>query len=465
MTADRWRVRFFGSTPTAKIQTVAVLPLDNLSGDPSQEYFADGMTDELTAMLAKNSTLRVVSRTSVMQYKGAHRPIRDIARALGADGILEGSVARSGNHVHMTIQLIQAPTDTHLWAESYDRTTNDAVSLSSEASIAVAKRLDRAVPHSAADRYVSPEAHDAYLRGHYLWFTGRGNEESLPFFKKATELQPDYALGWAGLANYYGFGVARGILDPREALPALEAGAIKAVSLDESVPEGHLAMAAAFFLNRWDWPRAEAEINRATELDPRFTDAYHFRARLFAAINRHQDAIAAQKKGMEIEPFERTWALAQSLDEARQYDAALDELRKSGWNQGAGWLSGDIYRRKGALKEAVQEWEKGSLLSGDKESAESIRRAFQQGGFRGVLLRRLRELKQRSAEHYVSPVDLALVYALLGQREETLALLEQAYREHCPGLLWIQNDPAFDFLHSDERYRSIIRGVGLPPAW
>ncbi|HEY0794223.1 MAG TPA: hypothetical protein VGD64_00435 [Acidisarcina sp.] len=461
--AGRWRGSFLGTPSTAGIETLAVLPLDNLSGHPGQEYFADGMTDELITMLAKNSTLRVVSRTSVMQYKGAHQPIRDIGRKLGADAILEGSVSRSGNQVHMTIQLIQAPTDTHLWAESYDRTANDAVSLSREASIAVAKRLDRAVPHLAADRYVSPEAHDAYLRGRYLWFTAE-NEKAGTYFKKATQLQPDYAPGWSGLSLYYSAGAVEGELEPRKALPAAEAAATKAVTLDDSFAEGHSAMSAAFFLNRWDWPRAEAEVNRAIELDPKFTDAYHLRAKMLAALNRHKEAIASQKMAMQIDPLERPWAMAMSLREARQFDAAIDDLRQ--WREGdtqgqmAQWVLCDIYRRKGALKD----WEKACLTSGDK-SAEGIRRAFQQGGYRAVLLWQMKGLKQSIGSRYVSPVDLALIYAQLGQREETLTLLEQGFREHSPLLLWIQNDPAYDFLHSDERYRAIIRGIGLPPAY
>src|SRR5271155_3069171 len=206
---DRSRSRAAGPT----ISSLAVIPLDNLSGDPAQNYFADGMTDELTTMLAKNSTLRVVSRTSAMQYKGAHRPLPEIARELGVDGVLEGSIARTGDKVHMTIQLIQAPTDTHIWAESYARDANDVVTLPKEAAQAIAKRLNSAVPHATPVRYVSPEAHDAYLRGRYLWFTSN-NDEAGRYFRKATELQPDYALGWAGLADYYGQGVFGAGLDP-----------------------------------------------------------------------------------------------------------------------------------------------------------------------------------------------------------------------------------------------------------
>ncbi len=458
---------FPGRAAKAKISSLAVLPLDNLSGDLAQDYFADGMTDELITMLAKNSTLRIVSRTSVMQYKGVHRPLPEIARELGVDGILEGSVALSGDKVHMTIQLIQAPSDTHVWAESYDRDAKDAVSLPREAAQTIAKTLNSAVLQPAPQRYVSPEAHDAYLRGRYIWFSG-SNDEAGKYFRKAVELQPDYAPGWAGLSAYYGAGSIGGDLNPEGALPQEEATARKAVELDDSLPEAHLALGAAMLL-RWDWGRAEQETTRAIELNPAFAEAYHFRAKILAALNRHEEAIEAQKKATELDPFARPWALALSFNEARQYEAAINDVRLRlqtlPRDVGLHFELCDAYRRKGALNEAEQEWEKATLLLGDKESAASIRRAFEKGGYQAVILWQLSHLKQKSAKHYVSPVDLALQYAQLGRREETRASLEEGYRQRSPLLLWIQNDPAYDFLHGDERYRSIIRRIGLPPAY
>src|SRR5579862_756509 len=184
------------------IRSLAVLPLENLSGDPTQDYFADGMTDELITALAKNHSLRVISRTSVMQYKGVHRPLRDIAHELRVDGILEGSVTRLGNRVHLTVQLVQASNDTHLWAESYDRDLNEALALPTELSQTIAKEVRVAVSSSAAQRYVNPEAHDAYLRGRYSWFS-ENEDASVAYFQQAIRLQPDYAAAWSGLADYY----------------------------------------------------------------------------------------------------------------------------------------------------------------------------------------------------------------------------------------------------------------------
>jgi tetratricopeptide (TPR) repeat protein len=403
-----------------------------------------------------------------MQYKGVHRPLPEIARELGVDGILEGSVVRSGDRVHMTVQLIQAPSDTHVWAESYDRDANGMASLPRDAAQTIAKQLNSAVPQSSPTRFVSPEAHDAYLRGRYLWFTGN-NDDAGKYFRKATELQPDYALGWSGLSVYYGAGAIEGGLDPARSLAPAEAAATKAVELDESLPEAHEALAAAIFIHQWNWARADQEISRAIELYSRYAEAYHLRAKMLGALNRNQEAIEVEKKSQELDPFAKPFGLGMAYFLARRYDAALSDaherLKTLPANVLLHWVLTEAYRRQGAEKEATQELEKMLLLGGDNASAGKVRHAFAQGGYRAVLRWELSDFKQKSAAHYVSPVDLALLYAQLGRREETLALLEEGYRQHSPLLLWIQNDPAYDFLHSDKRYRSIIKGIGLPPAY
>jgi len=448
------------------IHSLAVLPLDNLSGDPAQDYFADGMTDELTTMLAKDSTLRVISRTSVMQYKGARRPLPQIARELGVDGILEGSIARSGDKVHMTIQLIQASSDTHIWAESYDRAANDVVSLPGEAAQTIAKRLGSAALQPTPARYVNPEAHDAYLRGRYIWFHG-DNEPAGKYFKKATELQPDYAPGWAGLASYYGQG-SFDDLDPRIAIPQGIEAAKKAVELDPSLPWARLSLGAMMFFN-WNWVQADQEVMRSYELDPDFAEGYHFRAKMLNAYGRHEEAIELEKKAMELDPFERPFAMGLVLVEARQFDAAIDDIRSrleaDPQDVGLHWMLTECYRRKGDLKEAAKEWEKSELLSGNKEEAANIQRTYEKGGYQALLLRQLSKFKKKSATQYVSPFQFALQYAQLGRREETIAMLEESFQQRSPYLLFIQNDPAYDFLHSDPRYRSLIQRIGLPPAW
>ena len=468
--ATAWAVRRHAAAASEPIHSLAVLPLDNLSGDSAQDYFTDGMTDELTTMLAKNSTLRITSRTSVMQYKGAHRPLPEIARALGVDGILEGSVSRSGDKVHMTVQLIHAPTDSHVWAESYDRDARDLLSLPGDVAQAIAKRLNSAkdpVRPSPA-RYVSPEAHDAYLRGRYLWFTGN-NEKCIEYFRKAVELQPDYALGWTGISIYYGAGAIEGILDPGQSLPQEKAAALKAVELDDQLAEGHEALAAAIFTNDWNWDGALQEITRAIQLEPKYAEAYHFRAKILSVLNRHEEAIAAQKAANEIDPVAKPWALGLSYLLARQFDAAIAEARQrleSNPNDpDLHSLLSFAYEGKGMEKESEQEIEKELLLTGDAAGAAAARNEFAKGGSKAIARWQLGQIKKRAPAKYASPVQMAYCYARLGQREETIAMLEEGFRQHAPDMLWIQSWPALDFLHGDERYRAIVKGMGLPLAY
>jgi TolB-like protein/DNA-binding winged helix-turn-helix (wHTH) protein len=462
--------RWHRAAISAPIRSIAVLPLDNLSGDPGQDYLAAGMTDELTTMLAKHSNLRVISRTSatsVMQPKGAHRPLPEIARELGVDGILEGSVERTGDKVHMTIQLIQAPSDSHVWAESYDRNANDLVTLPSDAANTIAKKLNAAVAQPVSTRYVNPEAHDAYLRGLYLWYAG--NNDSIKYFKKATELQPDYALGWCGISFFYGAAAIDLFSDPRDALPQQKAAAEKALALDDSLPEAHLAMAASYFNNEWDFDRALHETRRAIELDPKFAEAYHFRSKILSSLGRHAEAIEVQKKASELDPFARPYGLALTYAYARQYDAATAEVmrrRESNPNDSwSHWMLDFIYQCQGKWKESAEERAKSFSSTGDNKSAETVRTLFANGGVKAVAAWDLNHLKTQGVNGYVSPVKRAWCYVQLGQREHALDQLEDAYRQHSPGLLEVQQVAIFDVLHGEPRYRAIIQAVGLPPAY
>ena len=249
------------------IQSIAVLPLVNLSGDKSQDYFADGMTDEFITALAKNRNLRVVSRTSAMQYKGVNRPLRDMARELGVDDILEGSIERSQNRVHITVQLIYVPTDSHLWAESYDRDLNEAFSLPEELSATVAKEVKVATSPPPLRRYIDPEAHDAYLHGLHFRF-GNTVRGGLPYFEKAIQLQPDYAAAWSGLSDTYGVLAIGGEGPSSEVSKKWESAARKAVELDDSLPEAHNSMALWYLFYARDWQHAETESLRSLALDP-----------------------------------------------------------------------------------------------------------------------------------------------------------------------------------------------------
>jgi TolB-like protein/DNA-binding winged helix-turn-helix (wHTH) protein len=447
------------------IQSLAVLPLDNLSGDSSQDYFADGMTDELITMLAKDSTLRIVSRTSVMQYRGAHRPLKEIARELHADAIVEGSVSRSKGRVHLTLQLIRANTDSHLWAENYERDADD-VALPEEASKAIASKLDHTAPMPKPVRYVNPAAHDAYMRGMYLWF-GKNMEESGAWFRKAIEIQPDYAAAWAGLADYYGEGVAGGTLDPRLSLGPMEEAAKRSLQLDPNLAQAHQAMAATYLIAKWDAPNASREIEQAIRLDPESSELYYLRACVQQYLRQDQEAIASARKSDELAPTQRPGAVAGIMSGAHQYDAALDDLRLrlqgSPHDPELLFNMADVWRNKGNYQLYAEFTEKGLMEANNSDSAASLRRAWQLGGLHAFVREQLRGMNEWAKVHYVSPVCLAQFHAMLGEKAQALDLLDEGLRQRSTDMLWVADDSAFDFLQNEPRFRTLIQSTGRPP--
>ena len=466
-------VKRFRGAASAKqallIKSLAVLPLENLSGDPAQEYFADGMTDEVITMLAKNSALRVISRTSVMQYKKVHRPLREIAQELGVDGILEGSVERNGNRVHVTAQLIHAASDTHVWAESFNRDLSDVASLQNELAQTIARQVGATTSGlGQPERRIKPEAHDTYLLGRYYWFAG-GYDKSRPYFQKAIDLQPDYAAAWSGLADSYVASAVSGRSRPEAVMPQGEAAAQKALELDASLAEVHNSVAAAYFFDRWDWVDAERESARAVELNPGFAEAHRLRSYVLDSLNHRDEALQEQRKAMELDPITSPDGPGWTLIHARQFDAALNEARMrveaQPNNADLHALLSAAYLYKGMEKESEQESQRNLQIMGDKELAAEEQRAFRRGGFHATLEWNLSVYQQRAAKRYVSPIIFAWAYAQLRRKEETLQYLEQAYEEHAPDMVRVQGFPDFDFVHPEPRYRAIIKKMGLPPAY
>ncbi|HUM06342.1 MAG TPA: winged helix-turn-helix domain-containing protein [Terriglobales bacterium] len=460
------RDRVFSSTAKPRIHSLAVLPLENLSADPAQEYFADGMTDELITMLAKNADLRVVSRTSVMQYKKVHRPLADVARELGVDGILEGSVERSGSRVHINAQLIYAPQDRHVWAESYDRDLSDLASLQTELAQTISRQVGlTAMPVRLSQRSVNAEAYDRYLLGRYYWF-GHQYDKSREHFLKAIQLQPDYAAAHAALADSYTAPVVLGApkTDMEEAMVKAESAARQAIALDDSVAEAHLSMAAVQFFLRWNWEAAERESARAVELNPRYSEAHHLRAYVLLALQRSEEAVQEDRKSMELDPRIRPWALGYMLLRTRQFEAGIAELRARDEVQPGDFITHDIlselYWHNGMRAESIQELARDYV----PKSAAELEAAFRRGGVQGATEWRLAHVKKLQARMYVSPWEFAGLSAHAGHREETLHWLEQSYAAHVPWLAFIQNEPDFDFIHSDPRYEAIVKGMKLPPA-
>jgi TolB-like protein/DNA-binding winged helix-turn-helix (wHTH) protein/Tfp pilus assembly protein PilF len=460
------RARLFPSSQR-QIRSIAVLPLANLSGDPSQDYFADGMTDELITMLAKNTSLRVVSRTSAMQYKNAKRPVGEIARELGVDGILEGSVEKSGNHVHMTVQLIHASRDTHVWAESYDRTLSEAFSLPSDLSQTIAKEIKTAISPVEPQHPINPDAHDAYLRGRYSWFN-RDMQRSQEYFEKAIQMQPDYAAAWSGLADSYTVRAVDGTSFPSTVMGKAEEAARKAIELDDSLSDAHKARAALYLFDTWEWQHAEAEILRAIELDPKNSEAHHLYSYLLFVTQRPDKALEEQKQATELDPFARPWAMGHAYILLRQFDIAIKELRLINeiqpHNALVRFMLSQAYWLKGMWKESEQELEEGMRLIGNAKVAEAEHRAFERGGEKAVEQFGVDDINATARKHYVAAWDMASQYAYLGDKENTLKFLEAALKERCPWVVFLQNEPIFDFLHNQPRYQELVKKIGLPPA-
>lgn len=454
---------------SGKIRSIAVIPLANLSGDPAQDYFADGMTDEIITMLAKNSSLRVVSHTSAMQYKGAKRPVGDIARELGVDGVLEGSVERSGNRVHMTVQLIHAASDSHIWADSYDRDFNEAFSIPAELSQTIAKKLDLPNPATTTGRTINPEAHDAYLRGRYFWFAGPNMQRSQDEFKRAIKLQPDYGLAWGGLADAYIVQAVFNEVPVKDVLDQADEAVRKAVELDDQSAEVHNAMAGVKLFGHWDPKHADEEALRSISLNGKYGEIHHLRAYILLALNRPEEALQEQRICTELDRMQRPWAMGKVLAMVRKYDEAIQEYKvlldaqpedKYGW-----FLISDVYRYKGMMAEAAASKSKGYRNNGNEKEAREVERLFRRGGDKAVQEWELRRKKALIGKEYVSSFDLASLAARTGNKAETIKYLEAAYDERVPWLVMVQFEADFDLVHGEEGYREIIRKMGLPPAW
>jgi TolB-like protein/DNA-binding winged helix-turn-helix (wHTH) protein/cytochrome c-type biogenesis protein CcmH/NrfG len=451
----------------AAIHAIAVLPLVNLSGDPAQEYFTDGMTDELITMLAKNTSLRVVSRTSVMRYKGVSRPVHEIARELGTDGILEGSVSRSGNRMHLTVQLVQGEKDEHIWAESYDRDLSKAPSLLSELSQAVAREVNVAVaPQARPQHEISSAAHDAYLRGRQFWFdVDYGKSQDL--FERAIHLQPDYAAAWSGLADSYTVRAVAGEITTSEVRDKAQTAARKALELDPDLGEAHKAMAAVHYFLEWNWKDAEAESQRALELTPNDPELHHLRSYILGTLGRSQEALEEQVRASELDPDLRPWALGRALMLQGKFEDAIQELHSKlethPHDITIRFMLANAYHLAGRARDSIHERAQGYRAMGDVESAQTIQRLFEKSGEIAAERWELARWKKRTGNKLVDPVGLAGGYARAKDKDSALRMLEAAYAQRSAPLVWIQDLHDFDYLHSEPRYRTIVLNMGLTP--
>jgi TolB-like protein/Tfp pilus assembly protein PilF len=425
---------------TAGIQSMAVLPFENLSGDPQQDYFADGITEELITELGKIGTLRLISRTSIMQYKGARPSLPQIGKQLNVDAVVEGSVTRSGQKVRITAQLIQVKTDRHLWAESYERELGDLVALQDEVARAVAdavhKKLASSSQLSTTRLRPTPEVQDAYFKGRYYWNqrTGAGLDKSIEYFTLATDREPAYAPAYAGLADAYILLSVWGTLPSRESLPKAKAAALRAIQLDDGLAEAHTSLAVVKHRYDWDWNGAEEEFRRAIQLNPSYATAHQWYGEFLGDMQRPDEATKELKQAQEIDPLSPIIRcdLAMAFYNARNYDLAIQEVRKvldtsPNFSPAHGYLA-SFYEAKGLFREAIAESQKAVILSGGPpgNTLLSVAHTYALSGNRVKAESLMNEFKRLRKGKEIPPFYMTLVYAGLGEKDEAFTWLEKA---------------------------------------
>ena len=458
---------------------LAVLPFDNLSGDPEQEYFSDGMTEEMIAQLGRLQPARlgVIARTSAMHYKGTDKRVDEIGRELGVDYILEGSVRREAERVRITAQLIQVSDQTHLWAQSYERELAGMFAIQSEVSRRIARSLEvELLPAQQARlpsaRSVDPQAYEAYLKGRYYWNkrTREGLEKGLEYFQQAIEIDPGYALGHVGVADTYGILGDNNLLPPEETFPKARAAALKALEIDENLAEAHTSLALVIFGYDWDWEGTEQEYKLAVKLNPSYATAHHWYGMFLSNMGRHEEAIAEIRKARELDPLSpRINAnVGRVLYFARRYDQAIEELKKAlelhPNNMAAVNSLADAYWLKEMYDEAIATFERGRIIGGaSAEEVAALREAYAEEGTRGVLRLWLKEAESRRTEgHLVPPLGLAGLHVGLGETDQAFAWLEKGYAERDYDMTLLRVYPFFDPIREDPRFQSLLRRLNFP---
>jgi len=455
--ARNWRTT--QTQPLPQISSLAVIPLENLSHDPEQEYFADGMTDELITNLAKMSQARIVSRTSVMHYKGMRKTLKEIAQELNVDAVVEGTVQRSGNRVRITAQLIQASTDSHLWAESYEQDLSGILDLQRNVATDIARKVNIIVRPLRSTRPVEPAAYVAYLKGRYEFYryTREGWQKSIEYFNQAIQGDPGFAPAHAGLAASYLAGVGWEALPPEE-LPKGKAEAKKALDLDDQLPSAHFVMGVAH-TGEWRWQDAEREFQRGLDLDPNDALGRQWYSNYLLTMGRFREAINEQELARAADPFSPliNANLAKAYYYARQFDHAIaqaqEALKLDPKYHAAFMFLERSYRHQGMPDLAVN----ARLASASPEEREAIRLAYQRFGLPGVL-RAEAEGYQRTGAIF----EAARCYVQAGEANVAFPLLEAYYKRHYPGLARLKVDPDFDPVRSEPRFQELLRRVGLP---
>ena len=477
------RQRLQHQTGAASIRSLAVLPLENLSHDPEQEYFTEGMTDALTTELAQIGALRVISRTSALQYKDAKKPLPEIARELNVDAIMEGSVLRSAGKVRVTAQLIQASPERHLWAKSYESDLRDILTLQSRVARSVAdeiriKLTEQEESRLRKRRVVNPDAHDAYLRGRYYWNTQRHSsgagtaadiEKARGYFEEAIHDDPQYAPAYSGLADYYSMLPFYSNSKPDDVFPKAKAAVAKALELDDSLAEAHASLAYIRTYYDWDWVDAGREFQRALVLNPNDATVHQRYSRYLSSLGRIDEALEEIRRAQLLDPLSMPIRANVGVIYyfGRQYDSAIGQLQSVLKENPKFWLAhwglGLAYEQKGIMSEAITEFETAATLSGRSTNAiASLGHAYAIAGKRHEAGTVLSELENRAKQTNISGYEIALLFVGLGDKDRAFEALGRAFQERSTLLGYLKMDPRFDLLRTDPRFQDLIRHVGLP---
>jgi TolB-like protein/DNA-binding winged helix-turn-helix (wHTH) protein len=472
-----WR-HFYVKSPGPSIRSLAVLPMANLSGDAAQEYFADGMTEELITELSRIHALKVISRTSVMEYKGTKKHLPQIARELGVDGIVEGSVVREGDQVRITVQLLDAPNDRHIWSEDYQREMRGILNLQREMAQSIAQQIriqltpqQQARVNSAGA--VNPEAYEAYLRGRsYItsdFLTPQNLKTAQRYFEESIQKDSGFALGYVGLADCYVYLALFDQVSPERAYRPAEEALRKAMELDDSIGEAHATLALLKWRQDWDWAATEREFNEAIALAPNFGCAHLNRSYYLSWKGRRIEALAELAKSRELDPgysFAATEAAA--YYQFRDYKGLVEASRRELASNPNEWLGhhflGVGYEGLGKRAEAILEYQKAIEMSdAEPDPTAALAHMYAVTGKRPEAVKILRELQRKSKNTYVSPYLIATIYAGLGDKDRAFEFLEKAYQERSWDIAWfLKADLRIDNLRADPRFKALWQRVGFP---
>jgi len=463
-----------GSPAEVTTKSIAVLPFESLSRDPDNAYFAEGVQDEILTRLAKVADLKVISRTSTQKYKSAPDNLREIAKQLDVVNILEGSVQKAADQVRVTVQLINATNDAHLWAETYDRKLTDIFTVESEIAKTIADTL-RAKLTGSEERMMSkkptanPEAYEFYLKGRFFWNkrTGVDLRKAIDYFNQAVAKDPSYALAYAGLADAYvllsGFGAA----SPRDSLPQAKAAAEKALELDSTLGEAHASLAQALLAYDFDFAGANREFQHAIELNPNYATAHHWYGEsVLAPLSQFEDAIAQLKRALQLDPLSMiiNADVGTVLTNARRYDEAIEQLRKTLEMDPSFYYAhynlGEALEMKGLTENAIAEYQRAIALNDDPVPQALLGHLYAKMGRKDEARRILQRLRDSPKERYVTPYLFAMIHLGLGEKDRAIDFLEKTYEDRDGySIAFIKVDPFLDPLHGDPRFEALVQKV------